>query len=63
MIFFANIGSMGGLRALRQGSCHIGVCHLLQDDNEEYNFRFAEQEMTRAPVFINFSKREQGLVP
>ena len=62
MIFFANIGSMGGLRALRQGSCHIGVCHLLQDDNEEYNFRFAEQEMTRAPVFINFSKREQGLV-
>ena len=62
MIFFANIGSMGGLRALRQGSCHIGVCHLLQDDNEEYNFRFAEQEMARAPVFINFSKREQGLV-
>jgi putative molybdopterin biosynthesis protein len=62
MIFFANIGSMGGLRALRQGSCHIGVCHLLQDDNEEYNFRFAEQEMAQAPVFINFSKREQGLV-
>ena len=62
MIFFANIGSMGGLRALRQRSCHIGVCHLLQDDNEEYNFRFAEQEMTQAPVFINFSKREQGIV-
>ena len=62
MIFFANIGSMGGLRALRQRSCHIGVCHLLQDDNEEYNFRFAEQEMTHAPVFINFSKREQGIV-
>ncbi len=60
--FFANIGSMGGLRALRQRSCHIGVCHLLQDDNEEYNFRFAEQEMGQAPVFINFSKREQGIV-
>ena len=42
VIFFANIGSMGGLRALRQRSCHIGVCHLLQDDKEEYNFRFAE---------------------
>ncbi len=60
--FFANIGSMGGLRALRQRSCHIGVCHLLQDDNEEYNFRFAEQEMSQSPVFINFSRREQGLV-
>ncbi len=62
VVFFANIGSMGGLRALRQRSCHIGVCHLLQDDNEEYNFRFAEQEMAQAPVFINFSKREQGIV-
>lgn len=62
VIFFANIGSMGGIRALRQRACHIGVCHLLQDDNEEYNFRFAEQEMIQAPVFINFSKREQGLI-
>ena len=62
VIFFANIGSMGGLRALRQRSCHIGVCHLLQDDKEEYNFRFAEQEMSQAPVFINFSKREQGIL-
>lgn len=62
VVFFANIGSMGGLRALRQRSCHIGVCHLLQDDNEEYNFRFAEQEMGHAPVFINFSRREQGII-
>jgi len=62
VIFFANIGSMGGLKALRQRSCHIGVCHLLQDDNEEYNFRFAEQEMGHAPVFINFSRREQGII-
>jgi len=62
VVFFANIGSMGGLRALRQRSCHIGVCHLLQDDNEEYNFRFAEQEMAQAPVFINFSRREQGIL-
>ncbi len=62
VLFFANIGSMGGLRALRQRSCHIGVCHLLQDDKEEYNFRFAEQEMTQAPVFVNFSKREQGIL-
>jgi excisionase family DNA binding protein len=61
-VFFANLGSMGGLRSLRQGFCHIGVCHLLQDDNNEYNFDFADQELDRTPVFVNFSRREQGLV-
>lgn len=60
--FFANLGSMGGLKCLRRGICHIGVCHLLQDDNQEYNFDFAEQELDRAPVFVNFSKREQGIL-
>ncbi|MBM9604895.1 helix-turn-helix transcriptional regulator [Desulfopila inferna] len=60
--FFANVGSMGGLKSLRRGLCHIGVCHLLQDDNQEYNFDFAEQELERTPVFINFSRREQGLL-
>ncbi len=60
--FFANVGSMGGLKTLRRGLCHIGVCHLLQDDNEEYNFDFAEQELKNSPVFVNFSKREQGIL-
>ena len=60
--FFANIGSMGGLKSLRRGLCHIGVCHLLQDDNEEYNFDFADQELDKAPVFVNFSRRQQGLL-
>ena len=54
--------SMGGLKSLRRGLCHIGVCHLLQDDNEEYNFDFAEQELDKAPVFVNFSRRQQGLL-
>ena len=60
--FFANVGSMGGLKSLRRGVCHIGVCHLLQDDNQEYNFDFAERELEKAPVFINFSRREQGIL-
>ncbi len=62
MAFFANVGSMGGLKSLRRGLCHIGVCHLLQDDNKEYNFDFAQQELDKAPVFLNFSKREQGIL-
>jgi len=60
--FFSNQGSMGGLTSLRRGLCHIGVCHLLQDDNQEYNFDFAEQELDRVPVFVNFSQREQGIL-
>lgn len=60
--FFANVGSMGGLKCLRRGLCHIGVCHLLQNDEKEYNFDFAEQELDNMPVFVNFSKRRQGLV-
>jgi excisionase family DNA binding protein len=60
--FFANLGSMGGLKSLRRGICHIGVCHLLQDDNEEYNFDFANQELDKVPVFVNFSRRRQGLL-
>lgn len=61
-VFFANLGSMGGLKSLRMGLCHIGTCHLLQDDNAEYNFDFAEEELERVPVFVNFSKREQGIL-
>jgi len=60
--FFANLGSIGGLTSMRQGLCHIGICHLLQDDNNEYNFGFAEKELDRMPVFVNFSRREQGIL-
>ncbi|MBL4901567.1 MAG: helix-turn-helix transcriptional regulator [Desulfocapsa sp.] len=60
--FFANQGSMGGLTSMRRGLCHIGVCHLLQDDDSGYNFSIAEQELDKPPVFVNFSKREQGLL-
>lgn len=61
-IFFANVGSMGGINSLRRGVCHIGVCHLLQDDEKEYNFEYALRELQTLPVIINFSKREQGLL-
>jgi excisionase family DNA binding protein len=59
---FGNLGSMGGLRALRQGLCHVASSHLLQENGEEYNFEFAYQEFDRAPVVVNFCRREQGLM-
>ena len=59
---FGNLGSMGGLRALRQNLCHIASSHLLQEDNEEYNFDYAFQELDSMPAVVNFSRREQGIL-
>ena len=60
---FGNLGSQGGLKALSRGLCHIASSHLLQEDEEEYNFEFAFQEFKDAlPALVNFCKREQGLL-
>ena len=58
--FFANLGSMGGLKSLQTGLCHIGICHLLQDDNEEYNFDFANQELDTGPGLCQFQQTRAG---
>ncbi|MBU1170897.1 MAG: helix-turn-helix transcriptional regulator [Proteobacteria bacterium] len=59
---FGNLGSMGGLRALRQNFCHMATSHLLQESENDYNFDFAVKEMEKIPVVINFCRREQGLL-
>jgi molybdate-binding protein len=59
---FGNLGSMGGLKALRQNRCHIASSHLLQKNEIEYNFEFALKELNRHPVIVNFCKREQGIL-
>ena len=59
---FGNLGSMGGLRALRQNLCHIASSHLLQEDEQEYNFEYAFQELDSMPAVVNFSRREQGIL-
>jgi len=62
MAVFGNLGSMGGLRALRRSLCHIASSHLLQDNEEEYNFGFAREELEQIPAVVNFCRREQGLL-
>ena len=59
---FGNVGSMGGLQALRQNRCHIAASHLLQDDETDYNFDFASRELNNMPAIINFCRREQGIL-
>jgi len=59
---FANLGSMGGLTALRRRLCHISASHLLQEDESEYNFDFAFKELDQMPAIVNFCRREQGIL-
>lgn len=59
---FGNVGSMGGLTALRRCLCHIATSHLLQEDGEEYNFRPAQDQLPELPAVVNFCRRRQGLI-
>ncbi len=59
---FGNMGSLGGLRALRRNLCHMASSHLLQENGEEYNFDYATRELNKAPAVVNFCRREQGFL-
>ena len=59
---FGNLGSMGGLRALRRNICHMASSHLLQENENEYNFDFAFKELDIIPAVVNFCQREQGIL-
>ena len=59
---FGNLGSLGGIRVLRQGLCHLASSHLAQDDLKEFNFSLASRELENFPAVVNFCKREQGLL-
>jgi excisionase family DNA binding protein len=59
---FANLGSMGGLHALRRNLCHMASSHLLQENGDDYNFDFADQELINMPAVVNFCRRQQGLM-
>jgi putative molybdopterin biosynthesis protein len=60
---FGNIGSLGGLKALGRDLCHVASSHLLQEDEEEYNFDFVIQKIGgETPVLVNFCRRQQGFI-
>lgn len=59
----ANVGSMGGLVALRRGDTHIAGMHLLDEDTGEYNIPYVERQLKDVPLeIITFAHREQGLI-
>lgn len=59
---FGNLGSMGGLKALRRSLCHIATSHLIQDRDDEYNFSYVSKELGQLPAVVNFCLREQCLL-
>ncbi|MBW2612933.1 MAG: helix-turn-helix transcriptional regulator [Deltaproteobacteria bacterium] len=59
---FGNLGSIGGLNALRKNLCHIASSHLLQENDDDYNFAFASRELEAMPAVVNFCSREQGIL-
>jgi excisionase family DNA binding protein len=59
---FGNLGSVGGINALRRSLCHIATSHLLQDNGQEYNFDFLKRQFDRMPVVVNFCLRDQGIL-
>jgi putative molybdopterin biosynthesis protein len=59
----ANVGSQGGLVALRRGEAHLAGSHLLNPETGEYNISYIRQYMPNIPVkVVALVGREQGLI-
>ena len=59
----ANVGSQGGLIALRRGEAHLAGSHLLDPETGEYNISYIRQYMPGMPVkVIALVGRDQGLM-
>jgi putative molybdopterin biosynthesis protein len=59
----ANVGSQGGLVALRRGEAHLAGSHLLNPETGEYNISYIRQYMPNVPVkVVALVGRDQGLM-
>ena len=59
----SNVGSLGGLTALRDGLCHVAGSHLLYPDTGEYTLPYLERLLPGREVsVVRLVHREQGLI-
>jgi putative molybdopterin biosynthesis protein len=59
----ANVGSLGGLVALRRGEAHLAGSHLLDPETGEYNLTYIRQYLPDTPVkVVGLVGRQQGLI-
>jgi molybdenum cofactor synthesis domain-containing protein len=58
-----NVGSLGGLMALRKGTCHMSGSHLLDTETGQYNVSYVKRYLKGHRVRIfHLVLREQGLM-
>ena len=59
----SNVGSMGGLIALRRGEAHLAGSHLLDPESGDYNLSYIAKHLPDEAVqVVTFAHREQGLM-
>ncbi len=58
-----NVGSLGGLMALRRGICHAAGSHLLDTETGEYNLSYIKRYVKGLKVSVfHLVLRDQGLI-
>ncbi|UCF03446.1 MAG: molybdopterin biosynthesis protein, partial [Deltaproteobacteria bacterium] len=59
----SNVGSLGGLLALRKGTAHLAGSHLLDTETGEYNISYIDRYLPGIKVYlVTLVHREQGLI-
>jgi putative molybdopterin biosynthesis protein len=57
-----SVGSLGGILAIKNGTCHMAGSHLLDPETGEYNFPYIRTYLNEIEVrVIHLVSREQGL--
>ncbi len=59
----SNVGSMGGLMAIRRGQTHLAGSHLLDTETGDYNFSYIQRYLPGVAVrVVHLARRAQGLL-
>ncbi len=59
----SNVGSLGGLMAIRRGQTHLAGSHLLDTETGEYNVSYIERYLKGTPLrLVQLAMRQQGLL-
>jgi putative molybdopterin biosynthesis protein len=59
----SNVGSLGGLVALRDGLCHLAGSHLLDPESGEYTLPYVDRVLEgRDVAVVRLVHRDQGLI-
>jgi putative molybdopterin biosynthesis protein len=59
----SNVGSLGGLMAIRRGQTHFAGSHLLDTETGDYNFSYIARYLPATPVrLVQLAGRQQGLL-